>query len=182
MPKKIYGLVNHRSGSGRNVFAEQLASFNGEAQVIITGASGSVSALRGGPSDIPVAGEGGVITQITQGDDTGCGRALFGCDSDGCELARCSPKIGCLEVRRIGACLDERTRRHAGHVGTRADQIGQGAGGGRVLGEILISCGGNLTRVVEDGFLGGGIAHFLEGWDCEGGEEADNDNHDHDFD
>ena len=65
-------------------------------------------------------------------------------------------------------------------VGT--NQVAQESGGGAALEEKLVSSSSELAGVVEDGLVLGRRTDLLERGNGHGGEEADDDHDNHDFD
>ena len=66
--------------------------------------------------------------------------------------------------------------------GIRTNDVRVGDSATTVLEEELVSGSGELTKVVQDGFVLGGRADLFEGGTSHGGEQADDDHDNHDFD
>ena len=72
-------------------------------------------------------------------------------------------------------------RVHGLHVVGSANQRNRGSRGDAILEEKLVSGRRKLARIVEHRFILGGLAHLLERGNGHGGQEADDDHDDHDF-
>ncbi len=64
-------------------------------------------------------------------------------------------------------------------VGTHENRRGYGRNAG--LKEVLVSCRAKLAQIVKDGFVLRAGAHLLERGDRHRGQEADDDDDNHDF-
>lgn len=83
------------------------------------------------------------------------------------------------EVRWVGFASN---RVNGLHVVSSTNEVGGSDRGDTVLEEVLVGSSGELTSVVQDSFVLGGLADLLEGWDSHGSEETNDDHNDHDFD
>ena len=81
-------------------------------------------------------------------------------------------------TKRIGLAGD---RVNGFHIVGGANERSRSSSGDTIFQEELVSGRGQLARIVEHRFILGGLANLLECRNGHGGQEADDDHDDHDF-